>query len=98
MFPQPDGVIHGEPGLLITPAVPGLEALPVLGILDALLYLALLLHVLGLVLGQQDPALKTQSLGKVHSENSFKDFAALSLRTLFSGGESFCLSVLSSGL
>ena len=52
MLPQPHGVVHSEPRLLVAPAVPGLEALPVLGVLDALLDLALLLHVVSLVLGQ----------------------------------------------
>ena len=28
VLPHPDGVIHGEPGLLVAAAVPGLEALP----------------------------------------------------------------------
>ena len=71
MLPQPHGVVHGEARLLVTPAVPRLEALPVLGVLDALLDLALLLHVLGLVLRQQGPdhnahSLRKTSLGKIH--------------------------------
>ena len=52
VLPQPHGVVNSEPRLLVAPAVPGLEALPVLGVLDALLDLALLLHVVSLVLGQ----------------------------------------------
>ena len=50
VFPQPDCVIHGEPGLLITPAVPGLEA-PGARLLVP--HLALLRLLLTLLLRQQ---------------------------------------------
>ena len=57
MLPQPHGVIHGEPRLLVTSAVPGLEALPALPVLAPLGYLTLLSATGLLLLRQQTLAI-----------------------------------------
>ena len=62
VLPEPHGVVHSQPRLLVAATVPSLEALPVLCLLDALLYLALILHIRRLVLRQEDPHHKAHSL------------------------------------
>ena len=52
VLPHPDSVVHGEPGLLVTAAVPGLEALP-----PPVLDLTLLAPADLLLLGQETLAI-----------------------------------------